>query len=328
MNPDVEPLRIVFAGTPDFAVPILRALLRGPDAVVGVLTQPDRPAGRGRRPQSSPVKQLALDSGVPLTQPDALASPEDRAALAAWAPDLLVVAAYGLILPREVLSLPARGCVNVHASLLPAYRGAAPIARAILDGCGETGVTILEMAEGLDSGPVLLRRRRAIGPRETAGELHDSLAELGASALMEALHQLQEGTVEPEPQDPDRASYAPKIRKAEAELDWNRPSEFLDRAVRAFNPWPVAFTARGDHLLRVWGTSPGAVLEGAPGTVVSGPQGLPQVVCGDGRGLILEEVQPAGRSRMPADAALRGGYLQWGERLGAARGEEGDDPKG
>lgn len=274
------------------------------------------------------MKQLARDAGVALTQPDSLASPENRAALAAWAPDLLVVAAYGLILPREVLTLPPLGCVNVHASLLPAYRGAAPIARAILDGCGQTGITILEMAEGLDSGPVLLRRRRTIGDRETAGELHDGLAELGASALMEALHQLKAGTAEPEPQDPDRVSYAPKIRKAEAELDWNQPSDFLDRAVRAFNPWPVAFTPRGDGLLRIWGAWPGAALDGAPGTVVSGPKGLPQVVCGDGRGLILEEVQPAARSRMPADAAVRGGHLQPGERLGAERGEGGDGPKG
>lgn len=309
-------LRVAFAGTPDFAVPSLRALLQGRETVVGVLTQPDRPAGRGRRLRPSPVKVVAEEAGVPVAQPAHLRGEAERAVLREWAPDLLVVAAYGLLLPPEVLHLPHLGCINVHASLLPAYRGAAPIQRAVLDGAAETGVTIMQMEEGLDSGPMLLQRSRPIGPRETAGELHDALAVLGAEALAEALERLRAGTLEAVPQDPDRATYAPKVTKEEAELDWSRPAEELDRRVRAFNPWPVAHTGHRGERLRVWRSRPvAAVPDGPPGTVAAGADNLPLVACGDG-GLLLEEVQPPGRKRMEGSAALHGGHLCPGERLG------------
>jgi methionyl-tRNA formyltransferase len=313
----VTQLRIVFAGTPDFAVPSFRALIEGPDSVVGVLTQPDRPAGRGRKPRPSPVKEAAEAAGVPVAQPESLKEPAGREALAAWAPDLLVVAAYGLILPRSVLDLPPLGAINVHASLLPAYRGAAPIQRALLDGREETGISIMQMEPGLDTGPVLLERRHPIGPRTTGGELHDALAELGAEALTAAVAGIKAGTVEPRPQDPDRATYAAKIEKAEAELDWGRTVAELDRVVRAFNPWPVAFTHRRGEPLRIWRAHPGEGEATEPaGTVLAGER--PAVVCGDGRVLVLDEVQPGGRKRMAGADALRGGHLAPGERLGRA----------
>ncbi|MFA9459257.1 methionyl-tRNA formyltransferase [Thiohalorhabdus methylotrophus] len=309
-------MRIAFAGTPEFAVPSLRALLEGPDSVVGVLTQPDRPAGRGRKLRPSPVKEAAQAAGLPVAQPEHLKGEEERAPLREWAPDLLVVTAYGLLLPRTVLELPRLGCINVHASLLPAYRGAAPIQRAILDGVAETGVTIMQMEAGLDSGPMLLRRARSMGSRETAGELHDALAALGAEALSEALDGLRAGTLEPRPQDPEHATYAPKITKAEAELDWSRSAAELDRRVRAFNPWPVAFTLHEGASLRIWRARPVAEgPAGSPGTVGTDAGGRPLVACGEG-GLRLEEVQPPGRKRMEAAAALRGGHLRAGDRLG------------
>ena len=313
-------LRIVFAGTPDFAVPSLRALLEGPDSVVGVLTQPDRPAGRGRKPRPSPVKQAAEAAGVPVAQPESLKGPAAHEVLADWAPDLMVVAAYGLLVPHQVLDLPHLGAINVHASLLPAYRGAAPIQRALLDGCSETGITIMQMEPGLDTGPSLLQRRLPITDRTTGGELHDALAELGARALTEAIAGIKAGTLEPQPQDPERATYAAKIDKAEAELDWARPAAELDRVVRAFNPWPVAFTRRSGAPLRIWAAHPGGDAVGAaPGTVVA--DGAPAVACGDGRLLVLDELQPGGRKRMSGEDALRGGHLVPGEELGGAQAD-------
>jgi len=308
----LQALRIVFAGTPEFAVPSLRALLEGPDSVVGVLTQPDRPAGRGRRLQAPPVKRAAEAAGIPVEQPATLRTPEGRAGLERWNPDLLVVAAYGLILPREVLDLPPLGCINVHASLLPAYRGAAPIQRALLDGRGETGITIMRMAPGLDTGPILLQRTLPIGERDTGGELHDALAELGASVLSDALAGLRAGTLEERPQDEGQASYAAKIGKEEAELRWTRPAGDLDRTVRAFNPWPVAFARVGGEPLRIWRARPGGATGAAPGTVVIAGDGQPAAACGDGRLLVLEEVQPPGRKRMAGADAVRGGHLAEG----------------
>src|SRR6185436_4782860 len=242
-------LRIAFAGTPQFALPALRALLASHHRVVGVLTQPDRPAGRGLELRASPVKLLAQDAGVPLAQPARLKSDEERAALVAWAPDLLVVVAYGLILPAPVLALPRLGCLNIHGSLLPRWRGAAPIQRALLAGDAETGVTIMQLDAGLDTGPTLLDRRRPIGAHETAGDLHDALAELGASALLEAIDGMLAGSVVARAQPTEGASYAPKIEKSEALVDWGASATQLDRRIRAFNPWPVAETRfAGDSL--------------------------------------------------------------------------------
>jgi methionyl-tRNA formyltransferase len=244
-------LRIAFAGTPQFALPALRALLKSAHRVVGVLTQPDRPAGRGQHLRASPVKLLAAEHGLAVAQPSTLKTPEGRAELASWSPDVLVVVAYGLILPQAALDLPRLGCVNIHGSLLPRWRGAAPIHRAILAGDAETGVTIMQLDAGLDTGPMLLERSRSIGLHDTAGDLHDALAELGAAALIEALDGLAAGTLRARAQPAAGATYAPKIEKSEAVLDWTASALALDRKVRAFNPWPIAETRFGDETLRV-----------------------------------------------------------------------------
>jgi methionyl-tRNA formyltransferase len=293
-------LRIAFAGTPQFALPALRALLSSPHRVVGVLTQPDRPAGRGRELRASPVKLLALGAGLPLAQPTTLKTPESRVELAAWAPDILVVVAYGLILPSPVLELPRLGCVNIHGSLLPRWRGAAPIQRAILAGDAETGVTIMRLDAGLDTGPTLLERRHPIGTHDTAGDLHEVLAELGAAALMEALDGLAAGTLHAMPQ-PAGATYAPKLEKAEACIDWKLPALEIDRRVRAFNPWPVAETQFAGETLRVLRAHVAgpAATEAAPGTLLGLADDGLHVACGAGV-LAVSELQRAGKRPVSA----------------------------
>ena len=291
-------LRIAFAGTPHFALPALRALLASRHRVVGVLTQPDRPAGRGLELRASPVKLLAAATQPvpPIDQPATLKTPEGRAALAAWAPDMLVVVAYGLILPPAVLALPRLGCLNIHGSLLPRWRGAAPIHRALLAGDAETGVTIMQLDEGLDTGPILLERRRAIGAHETAGDLHDALAELGASALLDAIDGLAAGRIAPRAQPREGASYATKIEKSEARIDWSASAVQLDRQIRAFNPWPVAETRFAGEALKLLRASvvDAGVQEGEPGTVLGiAADGL-RVACGEGV-LALRELQRPGK---------------------------------
>jgi methionyl-tRNA formyltransferase len=244
-------LRVAFAGTPGFALPALTALRERHD-VVGVLTQPDRPSGRGRRLTPGPVKQAALSAGLPVAQPRTLKSQDVQSQLREWRPDVLVVVAFGALLPPEMLSMPPLGCINIHASLLPRWRGAAPIQRALLAGDGETGVTIMQMDEGLDSGPILLQRRLAIRPDHTGGTLHDELATLGADALIETLEGLSVKVVSPHPQPADGVTYARKVTKAEARIDWNRDALSIDRQVRAFNPWPVAETSLDGAPLRVF----------------------------------------------------------------------------
>jgi len=295
-------LRIAFAGTPQFALPALRALLGSPHKVVGVLTQPDRPAGRGQQLRASPVKLLALDAGLPLAQPSTLKTPESRVDLAGWVPDLLVVVAYGLILPPAVLALPRLGCLNIHGSLLPRWRGAAPIQRAILAGDVETGVTIMQLDAGLDTGPTLLERRRPIGTHDTAGDLHDALAELGAAALLEAIDGLAAGTLKARAQ-PDGANYAAKIDKAEARLDWSASAVELDRKIRAFNPWPVAETRFAGEPLRVLRASvadgTGSDAATTPGTLLGIADDGLRVACGTGV-LAVRELQRAGKRPVSA----------------------------
>jgi methionyl-tRNA formyltransferase len=303
-------MRIVFAGTPEFAVPPLAALVASRHEVVGVLTQPDRPAGRGRRVEAGAVKEFALTRGLPVAQPATLRTPEGRAALEAWRPDLMVVVAYGLILPPEALALPRLGCLNIHASLLPRWRGAAPIQRAILAGDAETGVAIMQMDAGLDTGPVLLERRLPIGTDDDSAGLHATLAALGAEALLEAIDGLETGTLRPRPQPEAGATYAPKIGKAEARIDWSEDAVAIARRVRAFRPWPVAETLHRGEQLRIHraralqdGATPGSAA--APGTVLGLEDDMWVVACGRGRLGILE-LQRAGRRSMGAREFAQG----------------------
>ena len=315
--------RLVFAGTPDFAVPSLRALLQAGHPPVAVYTQPDRRAGRGRRPRPSPVKQLALAHDLPVVQPEGLRSPEARSELAAWRPDLMIVIAYGLILPPAVLTTPTHGCVNLHASLLPRWRGAAPIQRAILAGDAATGVDLMRMEAGLDTGPVLAEARLTIGDRETGGSLHDRLAESAGRLLRESLADLLAGRLVPRPQPEEGVTYAEKLSKEEAWLDWAAPARQLDRQVRAFNPWPVAQTRWQGEPLRVWEARPLAsggeaeahdCAHGEPGCVLAaGADGI-DVATGAGV-LRLTKLQAAGGKPMAAGAFLNGRALRPGERL-------------
>ena len=244
-------MRIVFAGTPEFAVPPLAALRASRHQVVGVLTQPDRPAGRGRKLTTSAVKDFALQHGLPIAQPQTLRSAEGRESLADWQPDVLVVVAYGLILPGEVLSMPRFGCLNIHASLLPRWRGAAPIQRAILAGDEYTGVTLMQMDAGLDTGPMLLQRRVAIGADVDSAALHATLAQVGAEALLETLDGLETGTLAAQPQPSSGVTYAAKIDKAEARIDWQHDAIDIARRVRAFRPWPIAETSQRGEQVRI-----------------------------------------------------------------------------
>jgi methionyl-tRNA formyltransferase len=244
-------MRIVFAGTPEFAVPPLAALCASRHEVVGVLTQPDRPAGRGRKLAMSAVKDFALQQGLPIAQPQTLRSAEGRESLVHWQPDVLVVVAYGLILPVEVLSMPRFGCLNIHASLLPRWRGAAPIQRAILAGDEYTGVTLMQMDVGLDTGPMLLQRRVAIGADVDSAALHATLAQVGAEALLETLEGLEAGTLSAQPQPSVGATYAAKIDKSEARIDWQHDAIDIARRVRAFRPWPIAETTQHGEQVRI-----------------------------------------------------------------------------
>jgi methionyl-tRNA formyltransferase len=309
-------MRIAFAGTPEFARVALDALHAAGHEVVRVLTQPDRPAGRGLKLQPSPVKQFALAHGLPLAQPRSLRLdgkfPDEAAAaqalLQADAPACLVVAAYGLILPRWVLALPRHGCINIHGSLLPRWRGAAPIQRAIEAGDTETGTTIMQMDEGLDTGAMLLAEPLAIGPGDTSATLHDRLAAQGARLITEALARLQAGSLVATPQPAEGATYAHKIDKAEASLDWRQPAAVLERRIRAFDPAPGCSAELLGQPIKVWRA---AVLPGVaaaePGQRLPGGPGRPRLVlaCGDGA-LELLELQPAGGRRMAAADWLRG----------------------
>jgi methionyl-tRNA formyltransferase len=296
-----SPLRVVFAGTPEFSVPCLEACRTAGADVVAVYTQPDRPAGRGRKLAASPVKEAALAAGIPVEQPESFKAEADRARLAAYAPDLMVVVAYGLILPRKVLAIPRLGCWNVHASLLPRWRGAAPIQRAILAGDAESGVGLMQMEAGLDTGPVLIERRTAITRDETGGTLHDRLSALGADALAEGLRRVMAGeTLASRAQPGEGIEYAHKLDKAEARLDFTQAAEALERKVRAFDPWPVAEGEIAGERLRVWAATaiegqPGAL----PGTVLAATRQGIDIACGEGA-LRLTAVQRAGGRRIGA----------------------------
>src|SRR5512139_805084 len=292
-------LRIVFFGTPEFAVPSLRALLAGRDPVIGVVCQPDKPAGRGQQLNTPAVKQAARRAGLRVFQPEKLRAPEALETLASWEPDLIVVAAYGTILPKTILELPRLGCINVHGSLLPRYRGAAPIQWAILRGEERTGITIMCMSERMDAGDILLQQETDIGAQETYGELQARLAELGAQALMDAITRLHAGTLMPRPQREEEMTLAPMIKKEDGRIDWSRSALEIARMVRAFNPWPSAFTSLSGKQLKIHRAHPDVLAStAAPGTVLAAEKAI-TVATGDGA-LVLEEVQLEGRKRMPA----------------------------
>ncbi len=293
-------MRIVFAGTPEFAVPCLRAAARHQE-VVAVYTQPDRPAGRGRGLMASPVKLEAIERGIPVFQPETLKDPAAQEQLRALQPDLMVVVAYGLILPRAVLEIPTHGCWNVHASLLPRWRGAAPIQRAIEAGDTETGVCLMQMEAGLDTGPVLLSQKTLISDTDTGGQLHDRLAELGAQVLADGLGLLRAG-LKPvaQPQPEAGVTYAHKLDKAQARLDWNEDAGALARRVRAFNPWPIAEASLAGERLRIHGAVSLADNQGkAPGTVLAASKDGIDIACGQGA-LRLRVVQREGGKAITA----------------------------
>lgn len=248
----MQSLKIIYAGTPDFAVPALQSLIQSPHEVCAVYTQPDRPAGRGRKIQFGPVKQVAVDAGIPVEQAVSLKSEDVQQQLLSYNADVMVVAAYGLILPQAVLDIPKYGCLNIHGSLLPRWRGAAPIHRAIQAGDEKTGVTIMQMAAGLDTGDMLQKVSTTISATDTGQSVHDKLANIGAEALLEVLDKMMAGNLTPEVQDDAQANYAHKLNKAEAEIDWNQTAEEIDRTIRAFNPWPVAFTTLNGKPLRIY----------------------------------------------------------------------------
>jgi methionyl-tRNA formyltransferase len=309
-------VRIVFFGSGAFAVPCLEALAASGHELAVLVTQPDREKGRGRQLSPPPLKPVAQALGIPVLQPPRVREPDARAAIAALRPELCVVVAYGQILPRALLEVPPRGMVNVHASLLPRYRGAAPIQWAIARGETVTGVSTMLLDEGLDTGPVLLQRELAIGPEETARELTPRLARLGAELLLETLARLAEGSLAPTPQDPALATLAPLLRKEDGRVDWGRPAQEIACRVRGFDPWPgvaAGFSGRSVRLVRVR-VEP-ALPPVEPGTVVSADATGLVVACGSGTALRLLEVQPESRRPMPAAAFAAGARLRPGARF-------------
>lgn len=320
-------MRLIFAGTPDFAATVLAALLAPPHTVAAVYTQPDRPSGRGLGRTQSAVKRLAAKHGIPVEQPASLRGPDCQRVLAAYHGDAMIVAAYGLLLPETVLATPPLGCINVHASLLPRWRGAAPIQHAILAGDPETGISIMQMDAGLDTGPVLCRAACPIRENDTGGSLHDTLAALGAVTVLEALTTLADGRAHAAPQDEAMATYAGRIAKIDGLIDWSRPAQILERQVRAFNPWPVAYTSvpaasqGGDgpgQRLRIW--SAGVVecdSQAPPGTVLaSGASGI-EVAAGRDALRILT-LQAPGKRAMSSGDYLNAHALTVGTVLGGA----------
>jgi methionyl-tRNA formyltransferase len=312
----VAPLRIVFFGTPEFAVPTVRSLLASRHPVVGVVTQPDRPRGRGHKVSDAPVKVLALEHGLPIFQPERLKPPEVLETIRAWEPDLGVVAAYGKIIPETLLQLPRLGMINVHASLLPKYRGAAPVHRAVIDGEAETGVTIMRLVRELDAGDMIAKVKRPIGPDDTSDVVERDLAELGATLLVDVVDRMAEGPVAEERQDFMMASYAPRLTKEEGLIDWALPATFVHNRVRGLYPWPHAYTYLDGHRLILLETRvDDESSTEPPGTVVAVSRDGLHVATGHGGRLTVLRLQPEGRRPMTVREFLAGHPVQNGARL-------------
>ncbi|MCF6266108.1 MAG: methionyl-tRNA formyltransferase [Desulfuromusa sp.] len=312
--PTPDNLRTVFMGTPEFALPTLEGLLASGINLVGVYTQPDRPKGRGKKLTASPVKMLALDHDIPVFQPQKLRDPVAVTGLQELQPDLIVVVAYGQILPKAVLEIPRYHCINVHASLLPKYRGAAPINKAIMDGESETGVTTMLMDVGLDTGDMLVKRRLDIGENETAGQLHDRLALLGRKVLEETLRQLCAETLTAEKQDDALSCYAPMLKKEDGLIDWQRTAIEIHNQVRGLDPWPGAYTYLDGEVLKISATTVEADLSGEPGTILSADKTGVRIACGAGV-LVVGELQSPGKKRLAVMNFLSGKPLFTGTRL-------------
>ena len=311
-------MRIVFAGTPEFARIVLHGLLNAPEHhVVAVYTQPDRPAGRGRKVQPSPVKTLATQAGIPIEQPHELTSANTAATLASYHPEIMAVAAYGLLLPKHILTTPALGCINVHASLLPRWRGAAPIQRAIEAGDNETGVCIMQMDAGLDTGFVFATHRTPIEAADTAQDVHDRLATRGTEILLTTLEQIENATAIAQPQALDGITYAKRLTKAEAQINWHLNAHVLDRQIRAFNPTPIAFSYLAGQRIRIWAAQPvlGSPVTEEPGTILSVSHAGIEVAAGEGTQLRLTQIQRPGGTVLPIATLASGNTFRKGERF-------------
>jgi methionyl-tRNA formyltransferase len=311
-------MRIIFMGTPEFAVPSLEALLKSGHEVVGVVTQPDRPKGRGHTLASPPVKEVALRAGIPVVQPAKIRTPELLERLAGWAPDLIAVTAFGRILHAPILTLPPKGCVNVHGSLLPKYRGAAPVQWAVINGETVTGITTMLMDEGMDTGPMLLQERLPIMPDDTAGTLAPRLAELGGRLLAETIARLQAGTLSPRAQDSSQATMAPLLKKEDGAIDWTMTAVAIANRIRGLSPWPGAYTFLGQDRWNIWKAAAfGDAAQQEPGTIVHVTKQSIEVATGQGI-LELTEIQTANSKRMPVGQFLAGHHIAAGTRLGLA----------
>jgi len=303
-------------GTPEAAAVSLEHLLKEPHPVVGVVTQPDRPAGRGQKRASSPVRRIAEKHHLPLLAPEKIRGPEFLNTLKSWEPQLIVVVAYGRILPRSVLELPPQGCINVHFSLLPKYRGAAPVAWAVLNGEEKSGVTTMRLVEQMDAGPILLQEEVALDPNETAASLESKLIPVGARLLLETIRRLQTGPVTPRPQIEEEATYAPILKKEDGQINWTHPAGLIERQVRGFYPWPSAYTYLRERTLKIYRASViSAERQGHPGEVVKADSEGLWIATGQGI-LSLEEIQMENRKRLAATEFLKGARIEKGERLG------------
>jgi methionyl-tRNA formyltransferase len=311
-----DPLRVVYFGTPQFAVPTLERLLASRHTVAGVVTQPDRARGRGQKVSDGPVKALAVSHGLPVLQPEALRAPEVETTLRAWRPDIGVVAAYGRLIPDALLAVPRFGMINVHASLLPAYRGAAPVHRCVMEGASHTGVTIMRVVTRLDAGAMFARAVRAIQPDETSDVLERDLSNLGADLLLTVLDQIAGGTAQEEPQDESQATYAAKITREDARIDWTQPAAAIHNRVRGLYPWPHASTyLDGERLIVLTSALDPGVTTAAPGTIVEVARDAIVVSAGDGQRVSLLQIQPEGRRPMRVRDFLAGRTLSAGMRF-------------